>query len=66
MSEGLEREKLSVILDVSVLFVGTPTDEVIVLKHKRFWAIALLHQQNRTYLRKDDTFCLALSAACSL
>ena len=66
MSEALEGYKFVTILDISVLFVRSPSFEVIILKDERFWTAVLLTKVILTYLTKLDALYLMLWLARSL
>lgn len=66
MPEAFEAYKFSAILDISVLFVGSPPDEVIVLKHKGLRTVTLLHVDEVTYSTKEPALYLILRLALSL
>ena len=66
MPETFKAHKFSAILDISVLLVGSPSDEMIILEYKRLRTVTLLHVDEVTYSTKDPALYLILRLALSL
>ena len=66
MSETLEGYKFVTILYISVLFMRSPSDEVIIFKDEVFWTGTLLYQIWFTYLTKWVALSLMFWLARSL
>jgi hypothetical protein len=64
--EGLEGQKLVVVLDVAELPERTPVLVVVVLENEGFIRFALLRGAGYTSLRKETTFSRCFSRAFSL
>ena len=66
VSKAFKANKFGAILDISVLFIGSPPDEMIIFKYKRFRTVALLHDNEFTYYTNDPVLYLIFWLALSL